>query len=105
MLEKAVRICDAAFGNIYRWDGNALHLVATRNTPPAFAEARRYSLSKRPGPKTVTGRMLASQPLFTLRMLRQNLGTETKAIQEPSLPSNSGMCGRYLPCPCGRRIN
>ena len=61
MLEKAVRICDAAFGNIYRWDGNALHLVATRNTPPAFAEARRYSLSKRPGPKTVTGRMLASQ--------------------------------------------
>ena len=61
MLEKAVRICDAAFGNIYRWDGDALHLVATRNTPPAFAEARRYSLFKRPGPKTVTGRMLASQ--------------------------------------------
>ena len=61
LLEKAVRICDAAFGNIYRWDGSALHLVATRNTPPAFAEARRYSLSKRPGPKTVTGRMLASQ--------------------------------------------
>ena len=61
MLEKAVRICDAAFGNIYRWDGDALHLVATRNTPPAFAEARRYSLFKRPSPKTVTGRMLASQ--------------------------------------------
>ena len=61
MLEKAVRICDAAFGNIYRWDGDTLHLVATLNTPPAFAEARRYSLFKRPGPKTVTGRMLASQ--------------------------------------------
>ena len=61
MLEKAVRICDAAFGNIYRWDGDTLHLAATRNTPPAFAEARRYSLFKRPGPKTVTGRMLASQ--------------------------------------------
>src|SRR5215510_2679292 len=24
MLEKAVRICDAKFGNIYRWDGDAL---------------------------------------------------------------------------------
>jgi GAF domain-containing protein len=24
MLENAVRICDATFGNIYRWDGNAL---------------------------------------------------------------------------------
>ena len=27
-------ICDAKFGNIYRWDGDALHLVATHNTPP-----------------------------------------------------------------------
>jgi class 3 adenylate cyclase/putative methionine-R-sulfoxide reductase with GAF domain len=61
MLEKAVRICDAKFGNIYRWDGDGLHLVATRNTPPAFAEARRYSLANRPSPKTVTGRMLATK--------------------------------------------
>ena len=41
MLENAVRICDATFGNIYRWDGETLHMVATQNTPPAFAEARR----------------------------------------------------------------
>ena len=39
MLEKAARICDATFGRIYRWDGDALHLVGTHNTPPAFAEA------------------------------------------------------------------
>src|ERR1700730_15965927 len=43
MLEKAVRICDATFGNIYRWDGEALKLVATHNTPPAYAEHRRHS--------------------------------------------------------------
>ena len=41
MLEKAVRICDAKFGNIYRWDGEAAHLVAAHNTPPAFAEYRK----------------------------------------------------------------
>jgi class 3 adenylate cyclase/putative methionine-R-sulfoxide reductase with GAF domain len=41
MLEKAVRICDAAFGNIFRWDGNALQHVAGHNTPPAFAEVRK----------------------------------------------------------------
>ena len=40
MLENAVRICDAKFGNIYRWDGEALHILATHNTPPAFADAR-----------------------------------------------------------------
>ena len=43
MLEKAVRICDANFGNIYRWDGDAFNLVTTHNTPPALAEARRRS--------------------------------------------------------------
>ena len=41
MLERAVRICDARFGNIYRWQDGALHLIATHNTPPALAEARR----------------------------------------------------------------
>ena len=38
MLENAVRICDARYGNVYRWDGFAFHLVATHNTPVAFAE-------------------------------------------------------------------
>jgi len=41
MLENAVRICDATFGNIYRWDGNALHLASSHNTPPAYAEYRK----------------------------------------------------------------
>ena len=54
MLEKAVRICDATFGNICRWDGEALHLVATHNTPPAFAEARRR-LTIRLGPTGPVG--------------------------------------------------
>ena len=43
MLENAVRICDAKFGNIYRWDGELLHLLAAHNSPPALAEARRQS--------------------------------------------------------------
>ena len=41
MLDKAARICDANFGNIFGWDGDALWLVATHNTPPAFTEHRR----------------------------------------------------------------
>ena len=60
MLENAVRICDAKFGNIHRWDGDALHLVATHNTPPAFAEYRRRS-PFRPSPKILIGRMVATK--------------------------------------------
>jgi GAF domain-containing protein len=60
MLENAVRICDATQGNINRWDGEALHVMATHNTPPAFAEARRR-FPIRPGPKGFTGRMVATK--------------------------------------------
>ena len=63
MLEKAVSICDAKFGNIYRWDGEALRLVAAHNTPPAFAEYRRRS-PLRPDPKTPFGRMLATKSVI-----------------------------------------
>jgi hypothetical protein len=30
MLKNAVRLCDAKIGNIYRWDGDALHVVVGR---------------------------------------------------------------------------
>ena len=69
MLEKAVRICDAKFGNIYRWDGEALHIVATHNTPPAFAEDRR-DLPYRHDPKSPVGPigdMVATKTLVHIR--------------------------------------
>jgi hypothetical protein len=54
-----VRMCDASFGNIYRWDGDALNLVATHNTPPSYAEVR----AKNPfhaNDGTAVGRMIRS---------------------------------------------
>ena len=69
MLKNAVRLCDAEFGNIYHWDGDALHLVATQNAPPAFAEARRLS-TVRPSPKTPTGRMIANKKVVHIADLR-----------------------------------
>ena len=61
MLENAVRICDAKFGNIYRRDGDALQLVATHNTPPAFAEYHRRSPNVT-GP--ATNQMLAAKSVI-----------------------------------------
>jgi transcriptional regulator with GAF, ATPase, and Fis domain len=36
----SARLCDANFGNIFRWHGEALHLIGFHNTPSAFAEYR-----------------------------------------------------------------
>jgi GAF domain-containing protein len=41
MLENAVRICDATYGNIYSRDRETFRLVASHKTPPAFTEYRR----------------------------------------------------------------
>src|SRR5690349_12818088 len=60
MLEKAVRICDAAFGNIFRWDGSTLQLIAGHKTPPAFAEARRR-LPVEITPSSPIGRMIRTK--------------------------------------------
>ena len=69
MLKNAVRLCDAEFGNIYHWDGDTLHLVATQNAPPVFAEARRLTTG-RPGPKSPTGRMIANKNVVHIADLR-----------------------------------
>jgi GAF domain-containing protein len=61
LLEKAVRICDAKFGNIYRWDGEALHLATTHNAPPAYAEVRRRLPHYHPSAKIGVGRMVATK--------------------------------------------
>src|SRR5262249_363670 len=38
MLESAVRICEANFGNLFLSEGNAFRIVALQSAPPAFAE-------------------------------------------------------------------
>ena len=61
MLEKAVRLGEAAFGNIYRCNGETGHLVATYNTPRAFAQERRSAPDWRPAPESPVGRLLNNQ--------------------------------------------
>ncbi len=38
MVDKALRLCDAAFGVMHTFDGTAAHAVASRNVPKAFEE-------------------------------------------------------------------
>src|SRR6185312_2726124 len=60
-LRNAVRLCDANIGNIYHWDGDALHVVASHNTPPSFVEARRRSPFR--ADQSPIGRMITTKTL------------------------------------------
>jgi hypothetical protein len=38
MLANAVRICEAKFGMLFRYDGRAFHAAAALDLPPTYAE-------------------------------------------------------------------
>jgi hypothetical protein len=96
MLENAVRLCDAKFGSINRWDGEALHLVATYNVPPAFAELRKRT-PFRPGPDNPISQMLLTRTVIPSTTLRPSRAT-SNAIPLSWLPSNLEACGLFWQC-------
>jgi two-component system, NtrC family, sensor kinase len=62
MLENAVRICDAKFGNLWLCEGDSFRLVTAHNAPAAWAEWQREAVI-RPGPGTGLGRVARTRQL------------------------------------------
>jgi len=61
MLENAVRICGAKFGNLMLSEGDALRTVALYGAPVAYAEARRREPLTRHRPGTALGQVLTTK--------------------------------------------
>jgi GAF domain-containing protein len=61
MLEKATRLCDAAFGTMLTYDGEHFENVAVRNVPEAFAEFAKPGHKIAFGPGTGPHRLLAGE--------------------------------------------
>jgi GAF domain-containing protein len=72
MLENAVRICEAKFGNLLLYDGNAFRMAAMHGAPPAWDELRRRESVVRPGPNNLLSR------LATRKQLQHVLDTRTE---------------------------
>ena len=60
MLEKAVRICDASFGMLFRAENGVMSAAAMLGVPPAFAEFWQRG-PQRPGPRTAFGRTVETR--------------------------------------------
>ena len=60
ILASALRLCEADNGAIHRWDGEALHLIATQGMPDAYIALRKRT-PHRPRQVSASARMLASK--------------------------------------------
>jgi transcriptional regulator with GAF, ATPase, and Fis domain len=60
MLANAVRLCEASFGMLFRFEAGAWWAVAMLGVPPAFAEFWQRG-PQRPGPRTGLGRIAATR--------------------------------------------
>src|SRR6516162_7207842 len=60
MLAKAMRLCEAAFGVLWTFDGDAYRAAALRGVPPEFAEFI-LSQRRRPEPDTALGHLASGE--------------------------------------------
>jgi PAS domain S-box-containing protein len=70
MLEKAMRLCGAAFGLLQLFEGNKTRTVASRGIPPALAEFRKGEMLEF-APGTGPARVLAGEHIVHTADLRE----------------------------------
>jgi signal transduction histidine kinase len=79
MLQNALRICEAEFGNLFRYANGAFHVASSVNTPAAFeAFIRRGPI--RPTPGTGLARIVQTKQTAHIRDIRE---LEAYANREP----------------------
>ena len=61
MLENAVRICEAKFGALFRFDGEKFHFAAEVGTPPEYVESTKRRGPFRPVPGSQLDRVMRTK--------------------------------------------
>jgi signal transduction histidine kinase len=70
ILKNATRICEAKFGSMYIYEGDAFRFVAQHNAPRAFVEARTRDPLVRPPPDTPLGRVAITKQVSHITDIR-----------------------------------
>ena len=82
ILENAVRVCDASFGDIGQLEDGVIRLLAVHKaTPPAFIELRRRTQRVPPAPSSPAARMLTTKVPLHIHDLKCD-----RAYRERSAP-------------------
>ena len=89
MLENAVRICGASFGNLYLREGEFFNLAATHDTPQAFIDGRRGH-PYRPGPNSPPARLVRTRAVVHVH----DLAADPSYLErDPGVAAFAELCG------------
>lgn len=61
IVRNAVALCGSVFANVFRFDGELLHYVASHNTGPDYVELLKSKYPMRPDMSQVSGRVMLSK--------------------------------------------
>ena len=75
MLEKAARICDANFGNIFRWDGDACRPCRDTQYATSYSPKRERSTDPFQIRPSSSGDLVVTKRWFTYTILREHQAT------------------------------
>src|SRR5262249_25622540 len=81
MLEKAVQVCGAKFGNLWLREGDAFRIGATYGAPQAYANSLRSTPVHRPDPETGLAQMVRTKKPFQVSDITAALERKDKMRQ------------------------
>ncbi|WP_245471886.1 GAF domain-containing protein [Bradyrhizobium nanningense] len=71
MVENALRLCQAEFGNLFLYDGKEFATAALHGAPPAYAEARRHGgVVRHPHPDVPLNRVIRTKEVIHIADVR-----------------------------------
>jgi len=89
MLANATRLCEANFGSLYLYEGDAFRITAMHNAPPAYEEVRRREPvmdSAHPAFQAILGRLAKTKEIVHIADLLAVPGTERGALVKGDRP-------------------
>jgi two-component system, NtrC family, sensor kinase len=72
IVRSAVALCGSLFANVFRFDGELLHYVASENTESGYVELLQSKYPMRPDFSQVSGRVILSRSVVALEDVRSD---------------------------------
>jgi signal transduction histidine kinase/CheY-like chemotaxis protein len=85
IARRASQLSDGLFANVFRFDGELIHLVATSNSRPEFVELLRSRYPMRPDASQISGQVILNKSVAVL----------TDALADPDYPHALAISGGW----------